>query len=286
MSSRRSQIERLRAAFGQNRIVLVLGSGISSPHGIPTWTTLLKELAEEIIQAGPVNLEEINEGLGNSPLVLARFLATEASGHENFREVLRRVLYRRLAYNPRERNLKAVVRFLVESLQGAGDRIVLTYNFDGLLEQALENYGATIPHKTIGPGDRIEDSTSLAIVHCHGHIAKDDATSGKQIIFDEIQYNRQYNSRLDTIDVMQSYCFSQMMCLFLGTSLIDPNTRRLLDGARAHTDNEPRHFIVRLLPGNSIHKRILEADSKSLGVETIWIPNYAGISKILNAINR
>jgi SIR2-like domain len=187
-----------------------------------------------------LGLAHFGQGLGNSPLILARFLASAPSGHADFQETLRRVLYRKFRYDAGDPNLRAIVSFLAEGLRRGGDNMVLTYNFDDLLEQAITSYPVKIPFRTMGPDERIEETKALAIVHRHGCIPRNGAVGGTQVVFDEIQYNRQYNSRMNTIDVIQSYCFSQMVCLFLGTSLVDPNTRRLLDAARFPYAGPPR----------------------------------------------
>jgi len=49
MAATTEQLDRLNSAFAQNSIVLILGSGISVPYGIPTWTDLLKQLTQAIL---------------------------------------------------------------------------------------------------------------------------------------------------------------------------------------------------------------------------------------------
>ena len=120
---------------------------------------------------------------------------------------------------------------------------------------------------------------------------------------------------------MQINTFKDKTCLFIGFSLSDPNSRRLLDIAMKQRGNSDKyHFLIRkridkndvekrlsiLLQGDipvhdekeqqglkfdeiveqliKVYEKFLENDALSLGIYTIWIDNYNENSKILQDI--
>lgn len=109
MAATIEQLDRLTSAFGQNSIVLVLGSGVSVRYGIPTWTDLLKQLTQAILGKDLWQWEEITKALGSSPLVLARFLATTTPSVSDFQTILAQVLYKNFSYTVADPNLLAIV---------------------------------------------------------------------------------------------------------------------------------------------------------------------------------
>lgn len=141
------------------------------------------------------------------------------------------------------------------------------------------------------------------------------------ITFGESIYHKQYTDIYSWNNIVQINKFRDSNCLFIGSSLTDPNTRRLLDIARKQKgkDNE-NHFTFRirhtkeriknklqyLLSENNqllnekslaqlnfdetveflitIIEKFEESDTNSFGVKIIWINDYNEIPLILKEI--
>ena len=125
---------------------------------------------------------------------------------------------------------------LCESLQ-RGICAVITYNYDSLLEIALDDF----PYQTIFRSTRLRPSF-LPIYHVHGYVPLEKSTStkssrGNEIVFTEDQYHHVAENPFYWSNLVQLQSMSNSVGLMIGLSLSDQNMRRLLDGVR----NSPIH---------------------------------------------
>ena len=198
---------------------------------------------------------------------------------------------------------------------------IISYNFDDILEQRLSKVGIDIPHKPIF-GIGMNPDGHLPIYHVHGFLQqKGKLTEQNQITFGESIYHKQYSEIYSWNNIVQINKFRDAHCLFIGTSLTDPNMRRLLDIARKQQgETEEPHFIFRmrhkeevvkwrlqsLLQENqelldekslaqlhfgdtvkfliNIIERFEESDTLSFGVRTIWVDSWDEIPEIMKTI--
>ncbi|HEX8291382.1 MAG TPA: hypothetical protein VF570_06495, partial [Pyrinomonadaceae bacterium] len=79
---RYQQVSRLIEYYQRGRLVLVLGAGVSSDHGLPSWNTLLQKLLLSTIMREKLETAEMSQVLARiytelfspNPLVAARYL--------------------------------------------------------------------------------------------------------------------------------------------------------------------------------------------------------------------
>jgi hypothetical protein len=88
------ELDTVSEVYRERGLVLALGAGVSSGSGIPTWTALLERVAEVVCGAGGLRLVSRLREAGFSLPAIAAILEREHGGGVEFREVVRRALYR------------------------------------------------------------------------------------------------------------------------------------------------------------------------------------------------
>jgi hypothetical protein len=324
-------IAQLRHAYYQDSLVLVLGAGISLEVGLPSWDTLLNRLlAKTIDDEGPLASDffakVFNSLFRPNSLVLGRYLQQfyEAKGIP-FSEVVRRTLYsdyKKQTFSNTSKVLREIVRFCIAPGRGPNLNSIITYNYDDVVEQLLRNSDMDIPFRSIFRLGENPALRELAIYHVHGYLPMEsDDLDLPEITFGENVYHKQYSDTYSWNNMVQINKFRDNACLFIGSSLTDPNIRRLLDIARAQRGKDsPLHYVIKkrhlnkdvepqllkLLEENELLQdqklaamldqtdvteflcdvinSFEESDAQSLGMGVIWVEDYDEIPKVLSQI--
>jgi hypothetical protein len=324
--TRKNAIKKISEEFTKENLVLVLGAGISVPFGVPTWESLLQRLMvftiEKDSRASNILAKLFNGVFSPNPIIAGRYLQSYfQENNESFEEAVRQVLYSSVNKHTQSELMDEIVNFCVAPGKSPNLNSILTYNFDDILESAIEKIGIHIPYKSIfGIGMDIKKG-ELPIYHIHGYLPeKGNLTSQNNITLGEHIYHKQYSDIYSWNNIVQINKFSENTCIFIGSSLTDPNIRRLLD--ISHTQKGKKkasHYIFKKRKGISeiekkldallketellndknranlnfsetvklltaIYKRFEENDSASFGVQTIWIEEYNEIPQILKEI--
>lgn len=320
--SRYAAIRNLKDAYKKQKLVLVLGAGVSIEFGIPSWNELLQNLMVHTIEKEPevssVLSKLFNEIFTPNPLKAARYLQNYFENNDAlFESMVRDVMYSSVNKEKQSELLSEIVRMCVAPGKSPNLDSIITYNFDDILEYKLKETGIEIPFQSIfGIGMEIKDS-EFPIYHVHGYLPETTKlTDSNKITFGENNYHQQYSDIYSWNNIVQINKFRENTCLFVGSSLIDPNIRRLLDIALKQKGNKKKyHYIFKkrieieflkkelekklteenldnknnaglsfketlgLIKG--FYERFEEYDSASLGVQTIWVDNYDEIPLIL-----
>lgn len=325
--SRKDIISKLTKSYKNEKLVFVLGAGISMSYGLPSWDTLLQKLLVTTIEkeqsASNALSKLFTELFSPSPLIAGRYLQKY---HENknssFEETVRKVLYADITLTKVSPVMEEIVKYCVAAGKSPNLDSIITYNFDDLVEQHLTKTNVEIPFKPIYGVGMNPEPGELPIYHVHGYLPqKDKLTEINQITFGESVYHKQYSDIYSWNNIVQINKFRDFTCLFIGSSLTDPNIRRLLDIARVQKgDKQDYHYIFKkkykqenvekdlkkILQENKIlfdEKSIAqlnfsetvnfliktieayeENDSSSFGVKTIWIDDFVEIPEILREI--
>jgi hypothetical protein len=142
----------------------------------------------------------------------------------------------------RNRTLQAVAELCAHTVPGTkGLRAVVTYNYDNLLELAIQS---RVDATSVWEKTTRSEAGRIPIYHVHGYIPLDGAGSKPEdLIFSEEQFNAAANDPYHWSNVVQLQCMSGSVGLAIGLSLTDRNMRRLLDVARS-TPLPPRMYAV------------------------------------------
>lgn len=324
--TRKEIINRLIDSYEKERLVLVLGAGVSMGFGLPNWDTLLQKLMITTIEKEQ-NVSTVLSKLfttifSPSPLIAGRYLQKYYEDKKlSFEDAVRNVLYENIQIEKQSDLMDEIVNFCVAPGKSPNLDSIISYNFDDILEQRLSKVGVQIPHKPIY-GIGMNPDGQLPIYHVHGYLQqKGKLSEQNQITFGESIYHKQYIDIYSWNNIVQINKFRDSNCLFIGSSLTDPNIRRLLDIAKKQKgEKEENHFIFKmrhkevfvknklqtLLKENhellnekslvelnfddtvkfliNIIQRFEESDTASFGVTTIWIDEWSDIPEIMKAV--
>ncbi|WP_303917484.1 SIR2 family protein [Draconibacterium sediminis] len=321
--SKQQALRNINEAYQKEKLVLVLGAGVSIEFGVPSWNGLLQNLMVHTIEkehkVSSVLSQLFNEIFTPNPLIAGRYLQDYfEKNNSSFESMVRDVMYSKINKDKQSNLLEEIVRVCVAPGKSPNLDSIITYNFDDILEYKLEKTGMDIPFRPIyGIGMEIKND-ELPIFHVHGYLPeKKKLNNSNKITFGENNYHQQYSDIYSWNNIVQINKFRENTCLFIGSSLTDPNIRRLLDIALKQKGNKRKHHYIfkkridmpflkeklaktlnsRTILNNKnnaglnfdetlellkdIYERFEENDSASFGVQTIWVEDWEELPKIL-----
>ena len=293
------QISRLHKAWTDDELVFFLGAGVSIDASVPAWdkliATLYAKLVADISDSGAkMDKKKVVQAImalqGGTPLMNARILRSGLG--EKFLETVREALYADVQPTASEQ-LSAVARLCDPPRGRIGARAVVSYNFDDLLEQALQKLN--VAHLSIFAENSRPSRNQLPVYHVHGFIPQPSQDLPDQnLVFSEEGYHLAYNNPYTWSNIIQLNLLTQHTCVFVGLSMIDPNLRRLLEIANA-ARSEPRHVALlrrekamneseESAVALGMYHSAWETTLNELGVHILWYTEYSEIAEILSSI--
>lgn len=289
-------INHMSSELRAGKLSVVCGAGVSIDAGVPSWNKLLIELlqivtdrlSKENLDFKKIDPDYFNEKYATSSLVIGRYLKNNL-GKDFFSEV-RNTLY---MDEPKECDLiNALVELARPQRNAKPLDSIITFNFDGLIEENLENNNI-IYSSIYKEGMRIK-TEELPIYHVHGYLPRvGTVTEDNGVVFSEDSYHNQFIEPFSWSNLIQLNKLSQMTCLLVGLSMTDPNLRRLLDVAnRKNSDKELNHFIIKkspvsfdkMEPVDELAKLLEEQDANELGLNVLWVDDFSEIPDIIRKI--
>lgn len=308
-------ISLLSERYARHGIALVTGAGVSTSAGVPTWSGLISRLRIRSLKStlaadGSRVLGDMIDAVtsGDSPLIAARSVIASIGSQDELKSEVRRILYSSVQESALLSDLAGLCT-RNEGVSGVAD--VITYNYDGLLEEYLQRISR---HTRVLYG-QLAIGEGLPIRHVHGYLGR-SPVRGDGIVLSEQSYHDEYARPYSWSNVVQINAFRERSCLFVGSSMSDPNQRRLLEAARRETgssDSVPHFAILKRTSTTSVlnsigigwgqrgrpsdaEKRELDLRLRAasalvdgskndslldLGVRTIWVDDYADISDVI-----
>lgn len=287
-------IATLSSELQAGRLTLVCGAGVSIDAGVPSWNQLLLNLLKlmmvnisknHAIPLKETHAEQFHDRYRPSTLVVGRYLKTNLG--KDFLPKLRDILY---SENPTQcAVIDAVVELARPQRDGKPLDSIITFNFDGLIEENLENQ--KIRHNSVSVEGERTKPDELPIFHVHGYLPrKGKILKETEIVFSEDAYHNQFIDPFSWSNLIQLNKLSQNTCLFVGLSLSDPNLRRLLDVSNKKNPSRAlSHYIIKKAPTNSdtadkvddLAYLLEEQDANELGLNVIWVEDFSAIPSIL-----
>jgi hypothetical protein len=283
-------VRAVRKAGYDRTLTLVFGAGVSNDIKLPLWPNLVDSLYDDVYRQIDPRLK------------LSKLLALRAAGYSHatmirhleimlgFPSIVRRMLRDRLYAKFDERGVKKLIdpicRLFLTAGASAATNHVITYNFDNALERCLKRNGRTDFTSIYSNDSYPLKSGGLRIYHPHGFLPhREDDPNGhacdESIVFSERDYNEHFMDDGHWANILQLHHFMNRTCLFIGASLTDPNTRRLLDHARRKTGASVRHVSIQKSTKQVLTDNFVERDLASLGVATLWVADHGDIPKLL-----
>lgn len=322
-------INEVKSHYKNERLVLVLGAGVSMGYGLPSWDMLLQKLMVNTIEkdneVSTILSKLFSKIFNPSPLIAGRHLQNHfENNNKQFETEVRKLLYSNLNEDFKSELMQEILKICIAPGKSPNLNSIITYNFDDILETTLNESVIDLPYKPIfGNGIDVETG-ELPIYHVHGYLPRTgNLNDSNKITFGENVYHQQYTNMYSWNNIVQINKFRENNCLFIGTSLTDPNTRRLLDIAnQQRTKKDGSHYILKkkykrekvsnlleiilkedksiLTEKNSafqgfsetvenlinIVQSFEETDLLSFGIKTIWIDDFDEIPEILRKIRK
>ena len=247
-------VEAVQDAWKNRNLSLFVGAGLSIPYGIPNWSDLVTALL--LTEAGSrfkdfyphyqYSLASwLTDTVGFGPTSLARVVKYNLRRHNqanrSFPQAIRNVLYAN--YQPRPNqvtSLEAVVQLIARSeAQGGRLRRIVTFNFDDLLEQRLQELN--LEHRSI-VRPTANKVGCIDIVHPHGVIPQHAKIPKQEIVFSEDEYHQITIQPFHWALTQLASTLSSSTVLCVGLSMTDPNLKRLIDACKSQAHY---HYIVK-----------------------------------------
>lgn len=288
----------------RGELVLFVGAGVSQTAGGPSWDELVDRLTRawaataspQLLKPGvslnrrEAYLRRMAQISHSSPLIAARQLR-DGLGRSFHRQV-RDAVYASAPPSQGSPLMEEIVRLAShESIAG-----VVTYNFDELLEERMRKSG--VHPTTIFTEETKAVPNNLPIYHVHGLLPRNGRitqTHRRSIVFSEDEYHRQFQDAFGWQNVKMVDLLTSRQCLFLGTSLTDPNQRRLLEIANLKQPTMVHYAMLKDKVGLSsgskraqllrAQLRDLMADSlRNIGIQVIWVKEHSDVVALLKQI--
>lgn len=293
--SRESHCAALRDCLRKGRLTLFCGAGVSIEAGVPSWNSLLATLLDSMLDIlsknksldlGSKAAEEFQRRHAASSLILGKYLKNNLG--DDFAQQVRESLY---AKNPRSCALiDGVVALARPQRDSRPLDSIVTFNFDGLLEENL--LSQSIPNRAIFSESIGHSSNELPVYHVHGYLPRQGRIDDESdLVFSEDAYHTQFIDAFSWSNLIQLNKLTQNTCLMLGISLTDPNMRRLLDVAwRKNPEKRRGHFIVKKAPPEEsgdlgkVTRILEEQDANALGLNVVWVTEYSEVPTLLKEI--
>jgi hypothetical protein len=301
MHIRPKDLTELRMRYAEGKLALFIGAGVSVSCGLPDWNTLASLVIDEAIYVDPAigSPGHVYSPRGSfrrmylkglSPLESLRIVRAEVKA--DFASVVRRALYKT---SPRS---SATVTKLA-SLSGCSR--VCNFNYDFLLELELAKVSRPFIPVAEGVAFSLLQPETL-VFHPHGFLPGDsdahEFTASLDVILSEDDYHRLYAAPYSWASVVQIALLMNYSVLFVGFSLADPNTRRLLDIVKS-VGSSHRHFAVLKDPTLEIRRAeagswfpssptalaLSEASLLGRGVAPVWIDSYDEIPAFIDRLS-
>jgi hypothetical protein len=264
-------INEFSKALVEGRGAVFVGSGISTPSGVPGWADLLRHMAETRlrIQLNPdddlplIAQHIVNRANNRAPLIA------------HFRDVLQKT-YAQNAYHA--------------ILAKTNVKCLWTTNYDTLLEKAFQTqFKVTVraSDESISRGGRVPD---IEVVKMHGCIEQSDAND---LVVTQEDYEDFFERRPATAHRLRQDLVDRQL-LFIGYSYADSNIRNIVVEARRLGKRALRqHYIVlrRETTGTKEEVAAKQArqdlwlgDLSRVGIAACQIDEFSELANILQGI--
>jgi SIR2-like domain len=202
-----TSINQIIKASHENKLVFFVGAGVSLNAEVPTWTSLVKEMQNEL---GLTNDDE------NDLLKIPQLYHNE-QGQEMYNKKIRSVLkYNEVNYNDNE-----TIKGILEGMIALNPKHIITTNYDNLIEQAIRN--ARLPFSIIAEDrDLAYLDSDRTIVKMHGDFEKFN------MVLKEDDFLN-YSANFPLIENFVKGLFSYNTIVFVGISFTDINLKYILE---------------------------------------------------------
>ncbi|KQL33554.1 hypothetical protein AN960_21010 [Bacillus sp. FJAT-25509] len=279
-SERTYIIEKIKKILREEGTVLFIGSGISLWSGLPSWSTLLYELADFVKKEGfdpsPVIKEIKNNKLLEAADIALNYIENDK---QLFKQFIRNVC----------RAGEASYHEIHKKIVNLGPRCFITTNYDQLLEETLREHRKNLHFQPITNRQQV-DCASIVQHRAKDYIFKPhgDLDDTESIILSLKHYKSLYDEKKYTLYTMEKILATRPV-VFMGYSLEDPDFIRIIEIIHNNFKGFPSsHYAI--LPDVSKEKQdyyFREFGIRIISYETTTLSNgQKNHSKLLEFIEQ
>jgi hypothetical protein len=272
-------IERLASA---ERLTFVVGAGASMEAGLPSWARLVRVLLEA---TAPGSLSENDraawlDAVGESGLLgMAATARALAGSDKEFVKLVEHHVYR--GTEPALFDPGPLAREIAAWKRDFAEIQLATFNYDDLLERALEDAGVQVEAREDNASER--DGVA-AVRHLHGRLSGNPASDA--VILTERDYATWPGGSWQ--DEFMQHALGGV-CVFLGLSFTDQNLLRWIYGATGgeHIAVLARQSTPRL--STAVREELESATRARLrraNVTVYWADFYAELAQLMHEARR
>lgn len=274
MPGRTRFLREFSSSLHKGHGAVFVGAGVSMAAGYPSWSSLLREIGEEL----GIRSSEIHD-----LAALAQWHILESGGATGVRNVIKAEIGKSL---PLPTTVQTLARLPV--------RHIWTTNYDRLVERAYEQICKPLDVVS-SDKDLVLRATAGAtrLYKMHGSVDRLD-----DIVISTEDYELYRSKRGAFLPLLQAH-LSSMSVLFVGMSLTDPNIRHVLSLIKeSFRDAPPEHFAIVRPPKREDYKsedefvarsaqhRLWTKDLKRYGLLAVEIDDYDEVPNLLRQVER
>lgn len=245
----------LRQAVARSQAVALVGSGMSVPSGLPTWSGLLRKI-RGFTKVGEAQLEKL---LAASAFEEAADLLASGTNTKLFNE--------RVEHDLRIDDT-SVIGGAVRLMPAIFPNLVITTNLDDLLEQHYRLCGmrfeCVLAGEELARFRQLKNPAERFLLKLHGDCRRSE---GRILLTDE--YEKAY-AHGGVIREELALLYRTNSVLFLGCSLGPDRTVRLVAEVAKEDKNMPKHYAFLALPDVNDERVERENFLTERGIYPIW----------------
>ena len=261
----------LQDAFKRKQVVPFVGSGMSVPSGMPTWSEFLKQVGDYV----SCDMSKLEQLICASLFEEAADLIASSTNPRLFAERIEHILR---VVDP------SAIAGPVGLLPELFSDLVITTNLDDVLEQLYNLCDNSFEHVLSGTNlsdyRRLKSPEARFLLKMHG-----DSRNQRDRVILPNEYQKVYvpgNVVYEEITLI----FRQYSLLFLGCSLRQDRTVNLIEKVAGTDENMPKHFAFLPDPDSDAQRLQREEFLTKKGVYPIWyeLPHNEAIMALLEGL--
>ena len=229
----------LKGSYERQQLIPLVGSGLSVPSGLPTWSNFLKSVA----QYASCDLTELAQFINRSNFEEAADLLAGSMDPRLFAERVSQDL----RINPSD-----TVNGPVCLLPSIFPNLVITTNLDNVIERTYELCNLPFAHNLSGTRissyRQLKNYRELFLLKLHGD---SQIQEGRVLLSNE--YNKAYAPNSSVREEI-TLIFRQYSILFLGCSLGSDRTVQLIQKTAGSDKDMPKHYAFLKEPDNDVER--------------------------------
>jgi NAD-dependent SIR2 family protein deacetylase len=218
----------IKEAIQHNKLVLFVGSGVSTKIDLPTWGKLVNDIIHDLDSPKYKPLLPVLEGDLMTPMEVIDKLVDEHTE-------IKRYIKKNFSVN-KDKDLTLHKKLLDLT------NYIITTNYDNAFELASGNTITPTTNTSQFNVSEINKSDNPYIFKIHGDFSESDNC----IIFKK-DYEKLYNTTSPAVEKLKSI-FAEKTILFVGFGFNDPDINLVFDNLDKLFDNNNRHFVLTTQP--------------------------------------